>query len=73
MVTVPQIKHIDDVPPGWKLQPLLNDKRKEVVLYDMFHNGEWLGSRRSLEQVRSYIDWVERGRPPGTGVQVGRQ
>lgn len=37
-----------------KLVPIY--KENEIILYDMFVNGEWLGSRRTIEACEHVLD-----------------
>jgi hypothetical protein len=46
---------------GWRLCPII--VKDEVQLYDMFDpDGDWHGSRRTIEMCKKYIGNVNRGR-----------
>lgn len=49
----------DDVVVIFKTVPIINEKG-EVLLFDMYVNGVWHGSRRTQEQVDAYFKHVER-------------
>ena len=42
-----------------RISPIKDDKG-EAILYDIFLNGDWYGSRRTKEQAASYIKHIRR-------------
>lgn len=42
------------------LAPVYDPKTRELILYDIFVNGQWIGSRRTLQQcidALKYHNW----------------
>jgi len=42
----------------------VKDERGFALLFDLWVNGKWVGSRRTVEQCEEYLSWL-RGVPVG--------
>lgn len=42
-------------------RPVRDERTGEVILYDMYVDSKWCGSRRTLEQCAAFFESLERG------------
>lgn len=50
-------------PPPYKeckIVPAISEKTGETTVWDMFFDGVWHGSRRTVSQVHAYLDSLRR-------------
>ena len=49
---------MEEVEYNVDVRPVTDEKTGEIVLHDMFVNGQWLGSRRTVEQCQARLQFL---------------